>query len=130
MPQRPPRICSYAGCQELTVEVNGRCSAHPLKPFASLHTRLSRSYYNQQRPESDQFYKTPQWQKLRASILSRNPLCEECARLGRIQPARVVDHIVPFRDRPDLGLERSNLRPLCAACHNRIGAWYEEGRGY
>jgi 5-methylcytosine-specific restriction enzyme A len=129
VPQRPPRVCSKVGCLALTTASNGRCSDHPLVPFAHLHAREARRYHNARRPESDRFYKTVEWQRLRASVLARNPLCVECERLGRVTVARVVDHIKPFRDRPDLGLERSNLRPLCAACHNRIGARVGQGKG-
>lgn len=122
MPQRPPRVCGKVGCLALTTASHGRCLDHPPVPFEAMRDRLAKRLYNARRPDSDRFYKTAAWQKVRASILSRNPLCVECERLGRVTPARVVDHIKPFRDRPDLGLELENLRPLCAACHNRIGA--------
>ena len=53
----------------------------------------------------------------RAQILMDEPLCRECRKAGRIVPATDVDHIVA---RADGGTDdRSNLQPLCHACHSR-----------
>ena len=58
------------------------------------------------------------WQRLRLVVLAEEPLCRFCQLRGVLTAAAVVDHIVPIRVRPDLRLERSNLRALCEACHN------------
>lgn len=34
--------------------------------------------------------------------------------------AEHVDHIQKVKERPDLAFEESNLRSLCALCHNSI----------
>lgn len=105
----------------LVVSADGRCDEHKRKPFAELRTPEKRREYQQRQPESNSFYKGMAWRRLRDSVLARHPLCVECERQGRVTVATLVDHIVPYRERPDLGLERTNLRPLCHACHNRIG---------
>ncbi|WP_182481397.1 HNH endonuclease [Nocardioides immobilis] len=33
-----------------------------------------------------------------------------------------VDHIIPLKVRPDLGLVRANLRGICGTCNARKGA--------
>lgn len=57
-----------------------------------------------------------EWRKKRRWFLARNPLCVECQRHGRDEPATDVDHIIPKRrggaDEP------SNWQPLCHACHS------------
>jgi 5-methylcytosine-specific restriction endonuclease McrA len=55
-----------------------------------------------------------QWQKLRASVLDREPLCRHCARRGQNVAATDVDHISgdPSDNSPD------NLQPLCHECHS------------
>lgn len=58
------------------------------------------------------------WQRLRASVLNEDPLCHFCLAEGRTTAATVVDHIERIRDRPDLRLVRSNLRPLCKPHHD------------
>jgi 5-methylcytosine-specific restriction protein A len=58
------------------------------------------------------------WRKLRAAVLFDEPLCRFCQEQGRITEATEVDHIKSIAERPDLRLERSNLRPLCTPCHS------------
>ena len=113
---RPPRPCTYPGCAAVTT--TGRCPKHPP---ALWRNRVADREYNQRRPESDRFYGTAAWVNLRAMVLSQSPICVECERLGRVTLATVVDHIIPFKERPDLGMTIENLRPLCSSCHNRIG---------
>lgn len=59
------------------------------------------------------------WRRLRLQFLAKHPLCLFCAKIGRVEAANVVDHIIPIVDRPDLRLDWSNLRPLCKPCHDR-----------
>ena len=119
--RRPPRVCSHPGCSALTESSDGRCPRHPRRPFAELREPEQRRAYNRDQPESNRFYKTAAWRRVRVAILSRRPLCVECERLGRVTAATLVDHIIPYRERPDLGLAQSNLRPLCHSCHGKIG---------
>lgn len=57
------------------------------------------------------------WQKLRASVLRREPLCRECQRFGRVTAAQEVDHII---EKADGGTDDpDNLQPLCVPCHRR-----------
>jgi 5-methylcytosine-specific restriction protein A len=62
-------------------------------------------------------------------VLADEPLCRFCAEQGRVTAARDVDHIVPIVQRPDLRLDRSNLRPLCQPCHASLTARGEQFRG-
>lgn len=55
---------------------------------------------------------------MRAVVLAQEPSCRQCAAAGIQRQARVVDHILSIRDRPDLRLARENLQPLCWPCHN------------
>jgi hypothetical protein len=66
---------------------------------------------------SDPFYGSRKWRELRALVLKRDPSCRT---QGCRRPSTIADHIIPRRkggaDHP------SNLRGLCAACHNdRVG---------
>jgi 5-methylcytosine-specific restriction endonuclease McrA len=55
------------------------------------------------------------WRKLRSQFLQQHPACSHP---GCTLPATDVDHIVSIRDRPDLRLDWSNLRPYCHAHHS------------
>jgi 5-methylcytosine-specific restriction protein A len=59
------------------------------------------------------------WKRLRATFLVVHPICEHCDRRGVTTPARVVNHRIDIRDRPDLRLNESNLEALCKQCHDR-----------
>ena len=54
------------------------------------------------------------WRKLRASVLSSEPLCEHCSKRGLIVQATDVDHI----DDDASNNDRGNLASLCHSCHS------------
>ncbi len=55
------------------------------------------------------------WRRLRAHILAGEPLCRQCVREGRTEPATDVDH----HDNDPSNNDPLNLVPLCHACHSR-----------
>ena len=58
------------------------------------------------------------WRKVRAVVLAGEPLCRACMERGMVTAATEVDHILTIKDRPDLRLDLSNLRPMCRECHH------------
>lgn len=56
------------------------------------------------------------WQRLRLSVLNREPFCRRCELNGRTTEATLVDHIVPIRF-GGARLDEANLQPLCVPCH-------------
>ena len=74
--------------------------------------------------ESEPFYHTAAWRRLRALVISRQGgMCYDCMermRLGYLKKPRratMVHHIVPYKERPDLALNENNLVALCDRCH-------------
>ena len=59
------------------------------------------------------------WKKVRAIKLARDPLCEDCRKHGRTEPATQVHHVEPLVQRPDLAFDPVNLMSLCTTCHAR-----------
>lgn len=90
----------------------------PGEKFLKTRRAQSQKEYNQSRPIEHDFYQTTEWRKLRAAYRRAHPLCEECLRKGRTEPANVVDHIKEITDGGD-PLDWNNLQSLCRACHNR-----------
>lgn len=84
------------------------------------------------RNELWRFYKSKEWIKLKTSVLKENHYeCAECKKHGVITRydkdkngnevlISTVHHIAPVRVNPALALTRSNLMPLCKACHNKL----------
>jgi len=118
MAVKAPSVCSYPGCGK--VSQNSRCAKHQV--VRKQDQRKAHQAYNANRPESDKFYGTAKWRKCRDAFIAEHPLCCDCEERGLIVPADLVDHIIPYKERPDLGLDWDNLRSLCTASHNRIGA--------
>lgn len=74
------------------------------------------------------FYATPEWIALRNKVM-------ETRNLGRCQNCQVkfsfdkwcepvVDHILPLRYFPELGLEVDNCQVLCSGCNYEKGSYY------
>jgi 5-methylcytosine-specific restriction protein A len=56
------------------------------------------------------------WEKIRASQLSRQPLCGRCQSEGKITAANHVDHVFPHRRDAD-AFKVNLFQSLCTACH-------------
>jgi 5-methylcytosine-specific restriction protein A len=109
MPYKPKHPCGYPNCPTLTDEAY--CEKH--KP------KVNRDYNRYIRDEdSKSFYNSAAWRRLARLQLRREPLCAECFKAGRIQPAEIADHIQPIRE-GGARLDRENLQSLCRSCHSR-----------
>jgi 5-methylcytosine-specific restriction enzyme A len=60
--------------------------------------------------------RSPQWSKVRAEHLKKNPTCAVCSGVSKIE----VHHIVPFHIDPSKELEPTNLITLCESNQNGI----------
>ena len=74
------------------------------------------------REDKLKFYHSPAWKKMSPYILRRDHYeCQECRKkTGKIRRATLVHHIIPYEERPDLGLDEDNLEAVCDRCHNII----------
>ena len=106
-PQRPPKPCLKAGCNNLTTERNGYCAEH--QAFAEEQEKRRNEYRQKQvRENSTRRGYGSAWQKLRAAKLRQNPLCERCG-----APATVVHH----KDHNQFNDFWDNLEAVCRDCH-------------
>ena len=132
------RICSGAGClRAVDDEVRFCDECKPVRPDTDgmrEHTLTDRERYAF-------LYSGTRWQRTRAAVVAKAPLCEHCQR----RPTEIVDHVVPagvaVTQAKDSGLYktdrwagfyfRSNLQGLCRMCHiqktiddkTHTGAW-------
>lgn len=120
MPRRVGRPCAQPGCP--AVVLRGAYCAEHQRPREGGPERGGRSRLSPSRRGYDRH-----WQQLRRLILSRQPLCVECERAGRIVAATEVDHIVPLA----VGgtNDTDNLQPLCKSCHSRKTLRQQRGEG-
>lgn len=108
MPLRPLRACaSTTRCPALVRPPVRYCPAHAqerdVRIDAGRGSAAQRGYGSR-------------WRRLRAYLLTIEPVCRACAQQGITRAATDVDHIKPKA----LGGEDvlSNLQPMCHACHS------------
>lgn len=68
-----------------------------------------------------QFYRTPEWKRLRYAHLAQHPACVLCGRSARDGARMNVDHIRPLSSHWHLRLAPHNLQTLCASCNHGKG---------
>ena len=100
----PLKPCTYPGCNKLVK--SGRCESH--RKQADLKYEKDR--------ESDLnriFIHSNQWRVLRKIKLSNDPLCEICAKVGKVVVAVLVHH----SDENEFNNSDENLISCCTNCH-------------
>jgi 5-methylcytosine-specific restriction protein A len=103
MPKAAPKPCSQPGCGVLVRDGSSRCAKHPREMWGKKPTATKRVTGRK-------------LQAMRADLFSRNPLCVECEKQGRVRLATQRDHIVPLAEG---GLDDdSNVQGLCIECHD------------
>lgn len=112
MPTSPARKCNHPGCPALITGAGSYCSRH--QPVRQRYHQ-DKHYDLTKRDDSWKEYGGAQWKKTRAAYLAKHPVCECCKK----NAAKLVHHLKPFRDNPDLRYEESNLRSYCFPCHNK-----------
>ena len=82
--------------------------------------------------EAEQYrrlYGTARWKWTRAQQLASHPLCEACAKLGRVTAATVCNHTDPDSKSDSETFFAGPFSSLCAPCHDQ-GEQREEKAGY
>lgn len=64
---------------------------------------------------------TRAYRKLRDQVVTEEPICW-LQLTGCTGHSTTADHVIPFAERPDLGMIRSNLRGACEPCNRKRGA--------
>ena len=96
--------CSSLGCNNPRSKLNGFCMEHGGKQTIV--------------KESDSRYKTPAWKSIRQRQLSIQPLCQSCLSNGKIEAAKHVDHVFPWRQIGEQAFLHNIFQSLCPECHS------------
>jgi 5-methylcytosine-specific restriction endonuclease McrA len=98
MPSAPPRAC--------------RCGA--LVPAGKRCPRCTKAAERVRGNAAERGYDAD-WRRVRAQHLAEHPWCSVA---GCGEPAVEVDHVISVRERPELRLDRGNLRSMCKPHHS------------
>jgi len=112
MPYAAKKECAHPRCPDVVPSGQRHCTKHK---------RAEVKQYERGRGSSSERGYDRKWQKIRAVIIARDPVCKACNR----KPTTDVDHITPRR-RGGTDAE-SNLQGLCHTCHSSKTAT-EDGR--
>lgn len=82
--------------------------------------RKAASNYNATRPQHHALYRTQAWRRLSEEVRRTRSRCTWCEKPLPFS-LRIADHIVPLEQRPDLGLEETNLTVSCKGCNTKRG---------
>ena len=119
-----PRRCLLQG-QRLEVRASAQGEVMPIAPPrhrpSGMPTREEaearrKALFNQRRPTPAAQGYDADWRRCSRLFRERHPLC--CTP-GCGRATQEADHIISPRDRPDLRLRWSNLRPYCKPCHSQ-----------
>ncbi len=108
MPFKPKHRCNKVGCNVLTSE-----------RYCPEHQREADAAYEASRGNAAARGYDSRWAKVRQMRLVKSPLCQRCAKQGKVVPASLVHH----KDRNPRNNHEDNHESLCEACHE------EEHRG-
>lgn len=102
-------------CGTLVSDGTARCDAHKLKAWTKYSSAPERR-------------RGRALQRDRAALFSREPLCRECSKHGRLAAAVIRDHIVNLAEG---GTDTDdNVQPLCQSCSDiKTQAESRRGRG-
>lgn len=115
-PQKAKRPCLVQSCKDYASN-QGYCEQHQNKIKQK----------DRERGTAHQRGYDAKWSKARDAFLEANPLCVECRKVGYINPATVVDHIIPHKGDKDLFWDETNWQPLCETHHNIKTATEDRG---
>jgi len=119
MSMKPKRPCGHAGCREITD--NRYCEAHEDLAKQQKRDRNKRYDKHQRDQQSDRFYHSVQWDRVRQEVLIRDRgLCQHCLLDKLITMADMVHHRFPIKTHWHIRLLMSNLISLCNSCHAKI----------
>ena len=67
------------------------------------------------------YYRTNRWAKISKFCLKRDKLCAQCLRDGKVEPAVLTHHTIPYRENSTpLDFWRGPFEVLCFSCHEVI----------
>ena len=107
MPSIPEFKCEALRCTAPKVRGSSYCVDHSDRPQLKI-----------ERLEANRAYKHRSWESIRASQLSKQPLCQACSLDNRVTIASQVDHVFAWRHIGKHAFTNNLFQSLCSPCHS------------
>ena len=115
MPSVPTNSkCSTLGCKNQRSKLNTSCLEHG--GIDNMPTR-----------DTDSAYQTPMWKTIRATQLSKQPLCQGCLTRNQIIPAKHIDHLFAWKHIGKHAFAHNIFQSLCHECHSQKSGLEKQG---
>jgi hypothetical protein len=115
MPTMPSNTkCSELGCKNNRSRLNTFCLQHG--GIDNMPTR-----------DTDSAYQTPLWRNIRATQLSKQPLCQGCLSRNQIAQAQHIDHLFAWKHIGKQAFANNIFQSLCANCHSQKSGLEKQG---
>jgi len=106
--------CAHLGCKEHRSRLNTYCMNHG---------GLDNLAYR----ETDSLYSSARWRTIRQTQISRQPLCQSCLLNGRVEVAKHIDHVFPWKAIGEGAFSLNLMQSLCLECHSHKTALERQG---
>lgn len=120
MPISAPKPCKHIGCR--TLATSGA--------YCDSHIKEKKKQSDSKRESSTKRGYGYRWQQASKGFLRSHPLCQcqDCLEgKVRLNPATVVDHIIPHEGNMDLFWDRNNWQAMSKPCHDKKTATEDGG---
>ena len=115
MPSVPTNTkCSELGCKNPRSRLNTYCLEH-----GGIDNTPTR--------ETDSAYQTPLWRGIRASQLSKQPLCQGCLSRNIVASAKHIDHLFAWKHIGRHAFAHNIYQSLCPNCHSQKSGLEKQG---
>jgi len=109
MPTVPKQSkCAHLACQNSRSKMNTYCLDHGGRDYTK-HIK---------RDIGKGLYASTAWQSIRRNQLSTQPLCQSCLLKGKVEMAKVVDHLFAWSQIGEEAFRYNIFQSLCAECHS------------
>ena len=118
MPKKAFTVCRLPLCKKLTLD--GVCDNHKAEYERRRQDAINKRarIADSKRGSADSRGYNSIWRRVRKGFIEKHPFCVHCEEKGVINPADVVDHIVPHKGNKEVFWDRDNWQSLCYSCHS------------